>query len=62
MRSNNIKKKKNKMRRLRKIKKGGSWLEKCHSVQGNSQEGVFHDNMNDRSFDCKQPNWEPKCT
>ena len=61
MRSNNIKKK-NKIRKLRKMKKGGSWLDKCHSVQGDGQQGVFHDNMNDRTFDCKQPNWDPKCT
>lgn len=52
----------NKIRKMRKIKKGGSWLEKCHSVLGDGQEGVFHDNMVNRSFDCKQPNWDPKCT
>ena len=61
MRSNNLRKK-NKIRKLRKMKKGGSWLERCHSVQADGQQGVFHDNMNDRTFDCKQPNWDPKCT
>lgn len=54
--------KKRRINKLKKMKKGGSWLEKCHSVQGEGQQGVFHDKMMDRSFDCKQPNWDPKCT
>tara|TARA_B100000963_G_C22244968_1_gene501675 strand:+ start:97 stop:261 length:165 start_codon:yes stop_codon:yes gene_type:complete len=28
-------------------------------VQGEGQQSVFHDNMADRTFDGKQPNWEP---
>lgn len=52
----------NKIRKMRRMKKGGSWLEKCHTVQGDGQQGVFHDNMVNRTFDCKQPNWDPKCT
>ena len=53
--------KKRKINKLKRMKKGGSWLTKCHSVQGEGQQGVFHDKMMDRSFDCNQPNWDTKC-
>lgn len=30
-----------------------------YEVQGEGQNSVYHDNMGERTFDGKQPNWEP---
>ena len=31
-----------------------------YEVQGEGHQSVFHDNMAERTFDGKQPNWGPK--
>lgn len=33
-----------------------------YEVQGQGQDSVFTHDMNERSFDCNQPNWDSKCT
>lgn len=56
------KRKRNKRRRSQKKRKQTGGDGELYSIQGEGQEGVFTDDMTQREFGCRQPNWDPKCT
>ena len=43
-----------------KANTGSNDVHNCgFKVQGEGEQSIFHDNMAERTFDGKQPNWNP---
>jgi len=53
-------KKRSDKKRSRTIRQRGGMMD--YSQAYNGSPSVFTDNMIERQFDCRQPNWVPKCT
>ena len=57
--SRKSKTRKSKKNQRRRLQKGGS--DAVAPYNGNGMESVFHDNMMQRDFSCKTPEWTPAC-
>ena len=59
LRSNNTGRRTKRVQRRnpKKVRKGRIVYRKV----GGSKESVYTDDMNQREFGCRQPEWEPKC-